>query len=223
MEAMDIEKARFNMIEQQVRPWDVLDQDILDSLALVKREDFVPPAYRGLAFADVEIPLVRDGVRRGQVMFTPKVEARILQALGVKRHESALEIGTGSGYGTALLAHRTRKVQSWEIDPALHDFASANLRRAGILDVRLHQGDGSTLPAEERFDVIILSGSVAEVPPEWLERLNEGGRLSAIVGDAPSMRARIHTRVGNDRTTIDLFETVAARLHGFPDSRRFRF
>jgi protein-L-isoaspartate(D-aspartate) O-methyltransferase len=223
MEAMDIEKARFNMIEQQVRPWDVLDQDILDSLALVKREDFVPPAYRGLAFADVEIPLVRDGVRRGQVMFTPKVEARILQALGVKRHESALEIGTGSGYGTALLAHRTRKVQSWEIDPALHDFASANLRRAGILDVRLHQGDGSTLPAEERFDVIILSGSVAEVPPEWLERLNEGGRLSAIVGDAPSMRARIHTRVGNDWTTIDLFETVAARLHGFPDSRRFRF
>ncbi len=247
---MDIEKARFNMIEQQVRPWDVLDQDILDSLALVKREDFVPPAYRGLAFADVEIPLstVRrdapgtvdplegrsghssdlaaldmDGVRRGQVMFTPKVEARILQALGVKRHESALEIGTGSGFGTALLAHRTRKVQSWEIDPALHDFAAANLRRAGVLDVRLHQGDGSKIPAEERFDVIILSGSVAEVPPEWLERLNEGGRLFAIVGNAPSMRARVHTRVGNDWTTIDLFETVAARLHGFPDSRRFRF
>ena len=247
---MDIEKARFNMIEQQVRPWDVLDQDILDSLALVKREDFVPPAYRGLAFADVEIPLStvrraapgtvdphggqsghspdlgaldRAGVRRGQVMFTPKVEARILQALGVKRHESALEVGTGSGFGTALLAHRTRKVQSWEIDPALHDFASANLRRAGILDVRLHQGDGSKLSAEERFDMIILSGSVAEVPPAWLERLTEGGRLFAIVGDAPSMRARVHTRVGNDWTTIDLFETVAARLHGFPDSRRFRF
>jgi protein-L-isoaspartate(D-aspartate) O-methyltransferase len=220
---MDIEKARFNMIEQQVRPWDVLDQDILDSLALVKREDFVPPAYRGLAFADVEIPLSRDGARLGQVMFTPKVEARILQALGVKRHESALEIGTGSGYGTALLAHRTRKVQSWEIEPTLHDFAAANLRRAGILDVRLHPGDGSKLPVDERFDVIILSGSVAEVPPEWLERLNEGGRLSAIVGDPPSMRARIHTRVGNGWTTTDLFETVAARLHGFPDGRRFRF
>ena len=220
---MDIEKARFNMIEQQVRPWDVLDQDILDALALVKREDFVPPAYRGLAFADVEIPLSRDGVQRGQVMFTPKVEARILQALGVKRHESALEIGTGSGFGTALLAHRTRKVQSWEIEPALHDFAAANLRRAGILDVRLNQGDGSKLPVDDRFDVIILSGSVAEVPPQWLERLNEGGRLAAIVGEPPSMRARIHTRIGNEWTTIDLFETVAARLHGFPQSRRFRF
>ena len=220
---MDIEKARFNMIEQQVRPWDVLDQDILDALALVKREDFVPPAYRGLAFADVEIPLSRDGVQRGQVMFTPKVEARILQALGVKRHESALEIGTGSGFGTALLAHRTRKVQSWEIEPALHDFAAANLRRAGILDVRLNQGDGSKLSGDDRFDVIILSGSVAEVPPQWLERLNEGGRLAAIVGEPPSMRARIHTRIGNEWTTIDLFETVAARLHGFPQSRRFRF
>ncbi|NLD55669.1 MAG: protein-L-isoaspartate O-methyltransferase [Burkholderiaceae bacterium] len=220
---MDIEKARFNMIEQQVRPWDVLDQDILDSLALVKREDFVPPAYRGLAFADVEIPLAPGGIGKGQVMFTPKVEARILQALAVKRHESALEIGTGSGFGTALLAHRTRKVQSWEIDPTLHAFAAANLRRAGILDVRLHEGDGSRLATDERFDVIILSGSVAEVPPDWLERLNEGGRLAAIVGDAPSMRARIHTRMAGDWTTIDLFETVAARLHGFPDGRRFRF
>lgn len=220
---MDIEKARFNMIEQQVRPWDVLDQDILDSLALVKREDFVPPAYRGLAFADVEIPLAPGGIGKGQVMFTPKVEARILQALAVKRHESALEIGTGSGFGTALLAHRTRKVQSWEIDPTLHAFAAANLRRAGILDVRLQQGDGSRLKGDERFDVIIFSGSVAEVPQEWLERLNEGGRLSAIVGEAPSMRARIHTRIGKGWRTTDLFETVAARLQGFPDGKRFRF
>lgn len=223
MESMDIEKARFNMIEQQVRPWDVLDQDILDTLALVKREDFVPQAYRGLAFADVEIPLAVAGAKPGQVMFTPKVEARILQALGVKRHESVLEIGTGSGFGTALLAHRTRKVESWEIDPALHAYAAANLRRAGLMEVRLRAGDGSRPSGVERFDVIVLSGSVAEVPPAWLACLNDGGRLAAIVGDAPSMHARIHTRSGDAWRTTNLFETVATRLQGFPDGRRFRF
>ena len=220
---MDIEQARFNMIEQQIRPWDVLDQEILESLALVKREDFVPPAYRALAFADVEIPLNVDGKHTGQVMFTPKVEARILQALGVRRHESALEIGTGSGYGTALLAQRTRKVQSWEIDPVLQTFAAANLRRAGISDVLLHAGDGAKPRGEEKFDVIILSGSVAEVPEELLSRLNDGGRLAAIVGEEPTMHARIHTRVGKAWRAADLFETVAGRLQGFAPGRQFRF
>ena len=220
---MDIEQARFNMIEQQIRPWDVLDQDILDSLALVKREDFVPPAYRALAFADVEIPLNVDGKSTGQVMFTPKVEARILQALGVRRHESALEIGTGSGFGTALLTQRTRKVQSWEIDPVLHAFAAANLRRAGINDVDLRAGDGAGAQVAGTFDVIILSGSVAQVPQELLSRLNDGGRLAAIVGEEPTMCARIHTRVGNAWRATDLFETVARRLQGFASGSKFRF
>ena len=220
---MDIEKARFNMIEQQIRPWDVLDPEILEILALVRREEFVPPAYRELAFADVEIPLIIDGKRTGQTMFTPKVEARLLQTLGVRRHESALEIGTGSGYGTALLAQRTRKIQSWEIDPIVHAFAADNLRRAGIVDGRLNAGDGSRLSGQEHFDVIILSGSVAEVPEDLLARLNEGGRLFAIVGEAPTMHGRLYTRIGKGCTSIDLFETVAPRLQGFPSGKRFKF
>jgi len=220
---MDIEKARFNMIEQQIRPWDVLDPEILEILALVRREEFVPPAYRELAFADVEIPLIIDGKRTGQTMFTPKVEARLLQTLGVRRHESTLEIGTGSGYGTALLAQRTRKIQSWEIDPIVHAFAADNLRRAGIVDGRLNAGDGSRLSGEERFDVIILSGSVAEVPGDLLARLNEGGRLFAVVGEAPTMHGRLYTRIGKGCTSIDLFETVAPRLQGFPSGKRFKF
>jgi protein-L-isoaspartate(D-aspartate) O-methyltransferase len=220
---MDIEQARFNMIEQQVRPWDVLDPEILEILALVKREEFVPPVYRDLAFADVEIPLTIDGKRTGQSMFPPRVEARLLQALGVRRHESALEIGTGSGYGTALLAQRTRKIQSWEIDPLLQAFAAANLRRAGIGDVRLNAGDGSRIGGDDRFDVIILSGSVAQDPDAMLARLNEGGRLFAIVGEAPTMHGRLYTRVGKGCTSIDLFETVAPRLQGFPSGKRFEF
>jgi protein-L-isoaspartate(D-aspartate) O-methyltransferase len=220
---MDIEKARFNMIEQQVRPWDVLDPEILEILALVRREEFVPPAYRELAFADVEIPLNIDGKRTGQSMFTPKLEARLLQSLGVRRHESALEIGTGSGYGTALLAQRTRKIQSWEIDPTVQAFAADNLRRAGIVDVRLNCGDGPRMVGEDRFDVIILSGSVAEDPDGMLARLNEGGRLFAIVGEAPTMHGRLYTRIGKGCTSVDLFETVAPRLQGFPSGKRFKF
>jgi protein-L-isoaspartate(D-aspartate) O-methyltransferase len=220
---MDIEQARFNMIEQQIRPWDVLDGEILESLALVKREEFVPPAYRALAFADVEIPLVVDGKRTGQSMFAPKMEARLLQSLGVHRHESALEIGTGSGYGTALLAQRTRKIQSWEIDPQLQAFAADNLRRAGIVDVRLNLGDGSQLAGDDRFDVIILSGSMSEVPESMLARLHEGGRLVAIVGEAPTMHARLYTRIDKGCTSVDLFETVAPRLQGFPSGQRFKF
>ena len=220
---MNIEQARFNMIEQQVRPWDVLDPDILESLAVIRREDFVPPVYRDLAFADVEIPLQIDGQRTGEFMFSPKLEARLLQSLGVHKHESALEIGTGSGYGTALLAQRTRKVQSWEIDPALHGFAVANLQRAGVTDIRLNLGDGSQLAGDEQFDAIILSGSVAQAPEALLSRLHEGGRLVTIVGEAPTMHGRLFTRVGKAWTSVDLFETVAPRLQGFPTGKRFRF
>ena len=220
---MDIEQARFNMVEQQIRTWEVLDPDILDSLSLIKREAFVPQMYCDLAFADVEIPLVVDGKRTGQSMLTPKMEARLLQSLEVHRHESVLEIGTGSGYGTALLAQRTRRVQSWEIDPAISGFAAGNLRRAGIAEVRLNIGDGSRLSGDERFDAIILSGSVAQVPEDLLQRLNEGGRLFAIVGEAPTMHGRLLTRIGNRCISKDLFETVGPRLQGFPSGSRFKF
>ncbi|MGE0802123.1 MAG: protein-L-isoaspartate O-methyltransferase [Lautropia sp.] len=221
---MDIEQARFNMIEQQIRTWDVLDQDVLGALALVKREDFVPDAYRGMAFADVEIPLTIDGRATGQTMLSPKVEARMLQAIGLRKHEAVLEVGTGSGYGTALLAQRSRRISSWERDPALARFAAANLARAGITDLQLQTGDASQPPGSYSWDVIVLSGSVAQVPPHWLARLNAGGRLIAIVGDAPTMHARLYHRNGSaPPVATDLFETVAPRLAGFPAPERFRF
>ena len=221
---MDIEKARFNMIEQQIRPWDVLDPDVLDAISAVKREDFVPAAYRGMAFADVEIPIRIDDAATGQTMFAPRVEARILQALAVRRHDAVLEIGTGSGYGTALLAQRSRRIVSVEIDPRIAAFAAANLARAGISDIRLQVADGALLAGDERFDVIVLSGSVGQVPQALLDRLNPGGRLAAIVGDAPTMEAQVITLTAPGRWSAStLFETVAPRLTGFPSPDRFRF
>ena len=135
---MNIEQARFNMIEQQIRPWNVLDQDVLDLLVVVKREDFVPPAYKALAFVDSEIPLPG-----GEAMFTPKIEARLLQEVQVKKHENVLEIGAGSGYMAALLAHKARHVTSIEIKPELKELAQANLTRAGVSNVTVELGDGS--------------------------------------------------------------------------------
>jgi protein-L-isoaspartate(D-aspartate) O-methyltransferase len=158
---MNIEQARYNMIEQQIRPWEVLDQGVLSLLAVVKREDFVPPAWRALAFADTEIPLA-DGGRDGQVMLAPKVEARLLQAMAVARHERVLEVGAGSGFMAALLSHRAQQVITLENQPALAALATANLRRAGIANASVREADGSRgLPGEAPFDAIVLSGSVA--------------------------------------------------------------
>jgi protein-L-isoaspartate(D-aspartate) O-methyltransferase len=221
---MDVELARFNMIEQQIRPWNVLDQDILDVLTALRREEFVAPAYRSLAFADVEIPISPDGHPSGESMFTPKVEARILQALQPRKHEVALEIGTGSGYGSALLSLKTREVVTYEINPAILDFAGENLHRAGIVNIRLNGTDGSRVAAGERYDIIVLSGSVQHVPVGFLERLTTGGRLFAIVGDAPTMKAQVTRREADQQwSTIDLFETTCKRLQGFPSREPFRF
>ncbi len=221
---MDTERARYNMIEQQIRTWNVLDPEVLEALTLVRREEFVPPAYREMAFADVEIPLVPGGLNDGRAMFAPKVEARILQAIAPRKHETALEIGTGSGFGTALLALKAREVVSYERDPQIHALASANLQRAGLSNVGLKGGDGSRPGGTERFDLIVLSGSVREVPQDMLDRLAVGGRLFAIVGDAPSMAARLFTRRAENRfETEDLFETAVPRLSGFPDREPFRF
>jgi len=217
---MNVEQARFNMIEQQIRPWDVLDQSVLSLLALVKREDFVPPAYRALAFVDTEVPLPC-----GQSMLTPKVEARLLQELDVRKHERVLEIGTGSGYMAALLAHRAQHVVTLEMHAELVAFARANLQRSGTPRVEVRQGDGARgLPEEAPFEVILLSGSVPEVPPGLLAQLKVGGRLAAIVGQLPIMRATLFTRSSeHDFASVELFDTVAPRLAGFDEPPRFKF
>jgi protein-L-isoaspartate(D-aspartate) O-methyltransferase len=217
---MNIEQARFNMIEQQIRPWDVLNPDVLELLAVVKREDFVPPEHRGMAFVDTEVPLPG-----GQCMLAPKVEARLLQELAVHKHERVLEIGTGSGYMAALLAHKAQHVTTLEIDPGLAAFGAANLKRAGVMNVTVLTADGSgALPADGPFDVIVLSGSVAEVPEALLAQLKVGGRMAAIVGEEPVMRALLITRsAGQGLTRTVLFDTVAQRLHGFPEPTRFHF
>ncbi|WP_119290996.1 protein-L-isoaspartate O-methyltransferase family protein [Azohydromonas sediminis] len=221
---MNVEQARFNMIEQQIRPWEVLDQGVLDLLAVVHREDFVPPAYRALAFVDMQVPLREQG-RDGQCMLEPKVEARLLQELQVRKHEKVLEIGTGSGYMAALLAHQAQQVHSVEIVPELAAMARENLRRAAVRNVTVHDGDGARgLPGQEPFDVIVLSGSVAAVPQALLDQLKVGGRLAAIVGDQPVMRASVYTRTGErEFGHVEVFDTVAPRLLGFDEPPRFRF
>jgi protein-L-isoaspartate(D-aspartate) O-methyltransferase len=225
---MNLEQARFNMIEQQIRPWNVLDADVLHLLSVVKREDFVPPAHKVLAFADLEIPLRgshEEAIRLGQCMLPPRVEARMLQDLAVQKHEKVLEIGAGSGYMAALLAHRAQRVISLEIEPELVKMARDNLQKSGIHNVEVRQADGSKgVPVEGPFDVIVLSGSVAEVPYKLLESLKHRGRLMAIVGDTPVMRATLVTRLGEaEYRTTQGWDTVAPRLMNFPEHARFNF
>lgn len=221
---MNIEQARFNMIEQQIRPWNVLDADVLDLLAQVRREDFVPAAHRALAFADLELPLRGTG-EQGLCMLAPKVEARMLQDLAVKKHEKVLEIGTGSGYMAALLGQCAQRVLTLEIDAELASQARANLQKAGASNVEVRQADGAHgAPVEGPFDVIVLSGSVAEVPHKLLEQLKTGGRLMAIVGDAPVMRATLITRTSSvEYLTSQGWDTLAPRLLNFPEHPRFSF
>ena len=217
---MNIEQARFNMIEQQIRPWNVLNTGVLELLAVVKREDFVPPEHLSMAFVDTEIPLPG-----GQSMLAPKVEARLLQELAVHKHERVLEIGAGSGHMAALLAHKAQHVTTLEIDPALAALASANLRRAGVMNAAVVTADGAkALPVEGPFDVILLSGSVAAVPEALLEQLKVGGRLAAMVGMEPIMRAVLVRRDAPDGFhRVELFDTVAPRLGGFAEPTAFSF
>jgi len=224
---MNFEQARFNMIEQQIRPWEVLDGQVLSLLAMVKREDFVPKAHQTLAFADLEIPLPPHR-HASQCMLSPKVEARMLQDLAVQKHEKVLEIGAGSGYMAALLAHRAQQVISLEIEPSLAASARDHLRQAGIYNAQVLDQDGSKpLSAPElsgSFDVILLSGSVAEIPQSLKSKLKVGGRLMAIVGKEPVMSATLMTRMGDAQFRIEQnWETVAPRLQSFPEPSAFRF
>jgi len=226
--AMDIERARFNMIEQQIRPWDVLDLDVLDLLSQVKREDFVPAAHKALAFVDMMIPLVEDAdeaLRKGWCMLEPKMEARMLQDVAPRAHEKVLEVGAGSGYMAALLGSRAQRVITTELQPELARMARENLQRAGIRNVEVREADGAKgLAAEGPFDVIVLSGSVHEVPQALLSQLKVGGRLAAIVGNEPVMRATFVTRTGEaSYATSQPWDTLAPRLAHFPEPSRFQF
>lgn len=221
---MDTEQARFNMIQQQIRPWDVLDPGVLTLLSVVRREEFVPVEHRNLAFADVEIPLKADA-EPGQTMLAPRVEARLLQEVAVKNTDKVLEIGTGSGYMAALLAAKAEFVYSVEIDPELVDLARANLEKAGVANVSVDLGDaahGWALYAP--YDVIVVSASLPVLPESLLRQLKIGGRLVAIVGDPPVMEAQLVKRSGeNAFSMVNLFETVVAPLVNAQRPEKFVF
>jgi protein-L-isoaspartate(D-aspartate) O-methyltransferase len=225
---VNIEQARFNMIEQQIRPWNLADDSVLELLSVVKREDFVPTAQESLAFADLEIPLLGSSeaaLALGQCMLEPRLEARLLQDLAVQPTDTVLEIGTGSGYMAALLGKKAHRVLSLEIVPELVTRARENLAKAGLRNVEVRQADGAQMTSSDgSFDVIALSGSVAEVPAGLLKLLKVGGRLGAIVGDEPVMRATVVTRNSEtDFSTLQPWDTVAPRLRNFPEPSRFKF
>jgi protein-L-isoaspartate(D-aspartate) O-methyltransferase len=217
---MNFEQARFNMVEQQIRPWEVLDQDVLDLLYAVPREEFVPEAHRSLAFSDMQIP-----IGEGETMWAPKIEARALQELALRKADRVLEVGTGSGYLTALLAHRAGHVFSVEIKPALAAFGRRNLERHGVGNLTLEEGDAARgWAAHAPYDVIVLTGSTPVLPKAFLEQLAPGGRLFAVVGDAPIMKARLITCVApGTYRGVDAFETVLAPLVNAEQPPRFRF
>jgi protein-L-isoaspartate(D-aspartate) O-methyltransferase len=212
------------MIEQQIRPWEVLDGQVLSLLSVVKRENFVPLAHKALAFVDMEVPLQASGTA-GKVMLAPRVEARLLQNAAVQRTDKVLEIGTGSGYMAALLASQAASVLTFEMDASLAQQARNNLQSADIHNVEVRNSDGSQgAAADGPFDVIVLSGSVPEVPQNLLNQLKVGGRLLAVVGEEPVMRANVITRIAEQQwQTSQPWDTCAPRLQGFPEHKRFSF
>jgi protein-L-isoaspartate(D-aspartate) O-methyltransferase len=217
---MNFDQARANMVEQQIRPWEVLDQAVLDLLYVVPREEFVPSAWRSLAFADMEIP-----IGEGERMMAPKIEARIVQDLAPRKHERVLEVGTGSGYLTALFAHRAAHVHSVEIRPALAAFGRENLARHGADNVTLEVGDAARgWPTRAPYDAIVLTGSTPVLPRALLDQLAPGGRLLAVVGEPPVMVARLVTCTAPGAfRTVELFDTLLAPLVNAEQAPRFRF
>ncbi len=218
--SMDVERARFNMVEQQIRPWDVLDTKVLDLLHIVKREDYVPAAYKALAFADLEIP-----IGLGEKMLSPKLEARILQELAIQPTDRILEIGTGSGYMTALLASQGAHVYSVDIADAFIKVAGSRLTQHGIHNVTLEQGDAARgWDKHGPYDVIVLTGSVPVLSEAFQQSLATGGRLFAVVGESPAMDARLVTSAGPGAySTASLFETCVPTLRNAPQPVRFSF
>ncbi|MBI2993867.1 MAG: protein-L-isoaspartate O-methyltransferase [Gammaproteobacteria bacterium] len=217
---MDFEQARFNMIEQQIRPWEVLDQRTLDAFSSIHREDFMPAAYRQLALADVNIPIGHD-----QVTMTPKVEGRMLQSLAIEPGQRVLEVGTGCGFVTALLASHGGAVVSVELFADFTEAARPKLARCGLPNVTLHSGDACRgWPTDAPYDAIAVTGSVPVLSDDFERQLAVGGRLFVIVGAAPVMEAMLITRLGESEWSREpLFETELPPLHGLPEPSRFRF
>lgn len=220
MNMAEIQKARFNMVEQQVRPWNVSDEAVLALLLSVPRDAFVPAGQEGVAFADLEIPTVG-----GQVMLAPKLAAKLVQELRLQKTDRVLEIGTGTGYMTALIANLAERVVSLELRPELVASAQTNLLKLGIRNAAVRQDDGAQgAPLDGPFDAIVLAGSVAEVPSALMDQLQVGGRLVAIVGNEPVMRCEVITRTGaNSFTKATPWDCSAPRLQNFPTPSRFKF
>jgi protein-L-isoaspartate(D-aspartate) O-methyltransferase len=217
---MDIEQARYNMVEQQIRPWDVLNQSVLDLLFKLRREDFVPDSHRALAFVDMEIPL-----GHGEAMWTPKLEARVVQELTLSPRDRVLEIGTGTGYLTALLAAQASEVVSVDIHADFTAAARDKLRAHGIANVSLQTGDAALdWYDQDGFDAIVLTGSTPLLPEAFRRRLCVGGRLFAVTGTAPVMQAQliVCTAPGAFRS-VTLFETCLAPLVNAPQPAAFVF
>lgn len=217
---MNFEKARFNMVEQQIRPWEVLDFDVLDLLMSVRREEFVPEAYKSLALSEAEIPL-----GHGASMLIPVIEGKILQAIQVKRSDKVLEVGAGSGYFAALLAARADWVRTVEIEPALVTMAHENLKRYGVENVIVEEGDAIRgWPGNAPYDLIVVSGGVPYIPETLLQQLKVGGRLFAFVGEPQLMTATLVTQVseGNFRTE-SLFENAVPMMRNAPQKSQFKF
>lgn len=212
--------ARFNMIEQQIRPWDVLDPKVLQLLNDVPRENFVSEAHQGLAFADIEIPL-----KHGQSMLSPKLEGRILQALDVKQTDNALHVGTGSGYFTALLAHLAAHVDSLEINAELSATAAFKLSENDIHNVSIELANGvNGYQARAPYDVIVFTGSSPIEPPNVREQLKVGGRMFVVLGSAPAMRATLIQRVSETAYSENiLFETCILELENATQAEGFTF
>ena len=208
---MNTDYARLQMVNQQVRGWNVYDEDVLDMLKTLPREDFVPAGYESLAFADIAIPL-----GHGETMMTPTIEGRLLQALGLRGNEHVLEVGTGSGFMTACLAKLAAQVTSIDIHSDFVDAASLKLEHASIDNVELLQMDAAAELPDQKFDAIALTGSIQTFDPRYVEALSEDGRLFVVVGDAPAMEARLIERTGeHDWHTVSLFETdLKPLVHG---------
>jgi protein-L-isoaspartate(D-aspartate) O-methyltransferase len=207
---VNTKQARFNMVEQQIRPWDVLNQQVLDLISELPRENFVPTAYRNLAFADINIPLAHD-----QEMMSPKLEGRMVQTLQLTPKDSVLEIGTGSGYLTALLAKSAKHVDSVDIYEDFVIEANKKLKALNINNISIKTGDGiNGWNLDTRYDVIVLTGSVGLLQSHFQEQLNEGGRLLAIVGNEPIMQAHLITRIDGNFYTENLFDTLLPPLLG---------
>ena len=221
---MNIEQARFNMIEQQIRPWEVLDPEVLELLMVVKREAFVPAAYKSMAFMDTEIPLPC-----GENMLTPKVEARLLQEAAGKMHEHVLEVGAGSGYMAALLAHKARHITTVDIEPALQELARKNLSDYGVTNVDVVLGDAAqgwkgAGKYSAPYDVIMISGSLPVLPDAFLQQIKVGGRILAVIGELPVMSALVVTRVSDvGYNTVKVFETNVKPLRNAVQPSHFKF